>query len=1100
MKHLSRILSLTLAVMMVLSCAVITGAANVSFTDVSGHWAWTNGQIPYLVEKGVLNGYQNTTNGTYYFKPDGEVTRAEFIKILDETFGLKKTTSISYNDIKSSDWYEPYFAKAAAQGYILNYGNNASPNQKISRQEATALLVRYLDLPASSSTPSIADFDDISTYYSDYVLRAIDAGIINGYSENGKTYFKPAKTLTRAEALTIIYRAAGCIYNSTVYNRDSDAHSSNNTITKGDINISNVTMNGRNIVTEGASSGTVTFTNCDINGTLYIRGSANVTFNNCKVENVIALGGGKISVVSGSVIDSLTVETGCDISILSNTKVKEITVKNGADNVGVTGNGAIVAAYIYADNFSSAMLPEEFEIGKNLTASFAGTLYSGDSDTQSSFTIEPFVTANKNYYYINLESSKSGTVYYYYTNSYTAPSISAFNSAYANATCYGSFNIDANSPTSQETYAASSVKNYSYVVVQLQDGTKKYPVFVADNSLAATESGFDTAPYLYDSNTVKYKTSTAGSVYWYYTESGNTLDQISFLSGYDKQSSALKGKDAIGVFSTGTISLRDSYLKNYSYVAIMFCSSSGAYHTPVVLSLGDNGFDKAPALKTAGIITYKANVSGDLYYYYSETSDLPTAADFKSEYNAARYSDKVTVKKNAESEIKYNTDRISNYPYLILAIKNSDGDFMQPVAVNINLTTGFRNEPELDDDNTISFRTETYGKVEYYYTKANSAPSIEDFQTGYDNAQSRYKGNKSCNTTYTSIEFKTSYIESYPYMAMRFTDEDGNVYSPVLVALKNTENTGFTIAPYAENGKIYFTTSGDGEVLYFYSKDDSNVSADEFLEWYDDAAPSKRGTVSVKGGVAASFTYDEDLLYKYPYIILAYRDGDTYRDDIYTPYVLDIEESGKSNAGSGLTITGPDSDGDFKVTALYSGTLYYYRTDKRASLPTSISEFEKYYDSALSANSEALDKSEHTYVKGNDYNYIVFALKSSGEFFSYVIVDTESGTTSSGSSSFDDGATKSGYGFKSSNVEIDDGEIIVRPDYSGKLTVIVTVSDIPMTQDSVECTADKVTRIKLPYSNNNILGLLGSMGNVEYYLQLTDSNGNVYQAYPLNVN
>ena len=60
--------------------------------------------------------------------------------------------------------------------------------------------------------------DSISSYYSDYILRAIDAGIINGYNENGKTYFKPEKTLTRAEALTILYRAAGCIYNTSAYN------------------------------------------------------------------------------------------------------------------------------------------------------------------------------------------------------------------------------------------------------------------------------------------------------------------------------------------------------------------------------------------------------------------------------------------------------------------------------------------------------------------------------------------------------------------------------------------------------------------------------------------------------------------------------------------------------------------------------------------------------------------------------------------------------------------------------------------------------------------------------------------------------------------
>ena len=100
MKKFNRILSVVLAVMMALSCAVFAGAANITFTDVANHWAWTNGQIPYLVEKGVLNGYKND-NGTYSFKPDGEVKRSEFIKMLDETFGLTKTTSISYNDIMS---------------------------------------------------------------------------------------------------------------------------------------------------------------------------------------------------------------------------------------------------------------------------------------------------------------------------------------------------------------------------------------------------------------------------------------------------------------------------------------------------------------------------------------------------------------------------------------------------------------------------------------------------------------------------------------------------------------------------------------------------------------------------------------------------------------------------------------------------------------------------------------------------------------------------------------------------------------------------------------------------------------------------------------
>ena len=66
MKKFRRILSALLAVIMIAGAVTVVGAANVSFTDVSGHWAWTGGQIPYLVDKGVLNGYKQA-NGTYMF-------------------------------------------------------------------------------------------------------------------------------------------------------------------------------------------------------------------------------------------------------------------------------------------------------------------------------------------------------------------------------------------------------------------------------------------------------------------------------------------------------------------------------------------------------------------------------------------------------------------------------------------------------------------------------------------------------------------------------------------------------------------------------------------------------------------------------------------------------------------------------------------------------------------------------------------------------------------------------------------------------------------------------------------------------------------------
>ena len=160
MKKIKRILSAVLAAAMIAASASIVSAAQVAFTDVSNHWAWQRGYISYLVEKDVINGYKQS-NGTYMFKPDGTVTRAEFIKMLDETFGLTETRDITgkYKDVSANDWFYEYFAKAVEQGYILNYGTNANPNGALSREEATSLLVRYLNLPDNEKMPSICRAD-----------------------------------------------------------------------------------------------------------------------------------------------------------------------------------------------------------------------------------------------------------------------------------------------------------------------------------------------------------------------------------------------------------------------------------------------------------------------------------------------------------------------------------------------------------------------------------------------------------------------------------------------------------------------------------------------------------------------------------------------------------------------------------------------------------------------------------------------------------------------------------------------------------------------------------------------------------------------------
>ena len=86
MKKIKRILSLLLAALMFVGTVPVISAAGVTFTDVSSHWAWKDGYIPYLTEKGVINGIKQA-DGTYMFKPESAVTRAQYVKMMVETFG-----------------------------------------------------------------------------------------------------------------------------------------------------------------------------------------------------------------------------------------------------------------------------------------------------------------------------------------------------------------------------------------------------------------------------------------------------------------------------------------------------------------------------------------------------------------------------------------------------------------------------------------------------------------------------------------------------------------------------------------------------------------------------------------------------------------------------------------------------------------------------------------------------------------------------------------------------------------------------------------------------------------------------------------------------
>ena len=109
-----------------------------SFSDVSLN-EWFNNAISTMANGAVLAGYPDGT-----FKPNVNITRAEFATIAIRFFKDAKAGSVSFTDI-SGHWAEENIRKAAAQGLINGYPDGTfRPNAPITRAEAMAIVNRVL--------------------------------------------------------------------------------------------------------------------------------------------------------------------------------------------------------------------------------------------------------------------------------------------------------------------------------------------------------------------------------------------------------------------------------------------------------------------------------------------------------------------------------------------------------------------------------------------------------------------------------------------------------------------------------------------------------------------------------------------------------------------------------------------------------------------------------------------------------------------------------------------------------------------------------------------------------------------------------------------
>ncbi|WP_418791084.1 S-layer homology domain-containing protein [Phosphitispora sp. TUW77] len=189
MRKFKRVIALVTAVLFVLAFAAPAGA--IFFSDVRGN---ASDSIYRLNALGIIEGYPDGS-----FKPDSNITRAEFAKIAMAAAGnagsanFLKDAASKFSDVKPGEWYTGWVNLAASLGYIHGYPDGSfRPQSNITYAECITILVRLLGY--SDKLPG--------EWPTEYLVKAAELGItddvtfsVNALATRGNIAMMTTETL-----------------------------------------------------------------------------------------------------------------------------------------------------------------------------------------------------------------------------------------------------------------------------------------------------------------------------------------------------------------------------------------------------------------------------------------------------------------------------------------------------------------------------------------------------------------------------------------------------------------------------------------------------------------------------------------------------------------------------------------------------------------------------------------------------------------------------------------------------------------------------------------------------------------------------------------
>jgi hypothetical protein len=327
------------------------------YGDMANHWATDN--VTKWSHRGVVSGVENAR-----FEPNRPITRSEWAALLNRAFQIQPGQAVSFTDVNKDDWFAPTVTDAVYAGYMKGFEDGSfRPTQVLRREEAAVTVNQLLQIPSSDTNKTFKDSASLHNWSQKAVNAVVAAGIIEGY-QNGT--FQPQKSLTRAEAVTILDRAVnhfGAWYGeSGTYGPSTGLakQAGNVVINTTGVTLQNTEIAGDLIIGKAVGNGDVFLKNVKVHGQTYVYGGGehSVHLNNSVLVSIIVnnVDGTVRLVAEGATsISEIKIKTGAALDVSQGASVDRVTLTNelpAKSNVSLTGYFHTVNVEAFAININ----------------------------------------------------------------------------------------------------------------------------------------------------------------------------------------------------------------------------------------------------------------------------------------------------------------------------------------------------------------------------------------------------------------------------------------------------------------------------------------------------------------------------------------------------------------------------------------------------------------------------------------------------------------------------------------------------------------------------------------------------------------------------